>query len=410
MDAGKNNDILKIFIYPEEHLRLPGDMTRERVPFLGSMDEKPAPEGPGPNNVRRTGDVLESDYILFPFYLEPLLLKYGYINFIGYLRSLPYFRQFEGKHIFCLRETLSIPFYTTSFFFRTNVESSVRDINAFAMPFFVEDFRNFVHYDLEKCSYDTSFVGYLGSSSIRFKLAKNILQTKRNLRHMINVSGKFHGHLDREIREQRRMLFVGSLKDSITILCPAGMGKGSIRFFEAMSMGRIPVLISDDCMLPFEDEIDYSAFSLRINESDIEKAGDILSEWLGSHSSEELRNKCMTSRSVWENYLRDKTFAMRTFEKLHRLKNGQPENLARNVPVMTGRQSLLASLRNFYRREYQRGNYLSSLQYARMIFWGTDSPEEAGEMHEICPKLYELVGKTTNSMNDEIDKLQSGQN
>jgi hypothetical protein len=408
MDTEKYNDILKIFIYPEEDLRLPENMPRERVPLLTFMDERSTSEGPGPRNVYCTSDVQESDYILFPFYMEPLFLKYGYIDFVQYLRRLPHFQRFEEKHIFCLRETLSIPFYTTSFFFRTNVEASLRDINAFAMPFFVEDFRNFVHYDLEKCSYDTSFVGYLGSSNIRFKLAKNILQTKRNLRHMINVSGKFHGHLDGEVKEQRRMLFVGSLKDSITILCPAGMGKGSIRFFEAMSMGRIPVLISDDCMLPFEDEIDYSAFSLRINESDIEKAGDILSEWLGSHSSEELRNKCMTSRSVWENYLRDKTFALRTLEKLRRLKNAQPKNLARNVPGMTDRQSLLASLRNFYRREYQKENYLSSLQYARMIFWGTDSPEEARDLHEICPKLYELVGKTTNSMTDEIDKLQSG--
>lgn len=61
-------------------------------------------------------------------------------------------------------------------------------------------------------------------------------------------------------------------------LAPRGYGRSSFRFFEAIQLDCIPVYIWDDiCWLPYQEQIDYSAFSICIHEKDIYKTYEILS-------------------------------------------------------------------------------------------------------------------------------------
>jgi len=65
------------------------------------------------------------------------------------------------------------------------------------------------------------------------------------------------------------------LRDSQFILCPRGIGASSVRIFEAMRAGRVPVIISDDWLpapgLPWKD------ISVRILEKEISSIPDVLS-------------------------------------------------------------------------------------------------------------------------------------
>jgi len=47
---------------------------------------------------------------------------------------------------------------------------------------------------------------------------------------------------------------------SIFTLCPAGYGRWSFRFVEALLNGSIPILLSDEYVLPFGDRIDWSKY------------------------------------------------------------------------------------------------------------------------------------------------------
>lgn len=58
------------------------------------------------------------------------------------------------------------------------------------------------------------------------------------------------------------------------VLCPRGAGASSIRLFEAMEMGRAPVIISDAWVQP--EGPDWSTFSIRVPEHDITHLPDIL--------------------------------------------------------------------------------------------------------------------------------------
>jgi hypothetical protein len=61
-------------------------------------------------------------------------------------------------------------------------------------------------------------------------------------------------------------------------LAPRGYGRSSFRFFEAIQLGTIPVYFWDDKKwLPYQDTVDYSMFSICIQEKDISHTYEILS-------------------------------------------------------------------------------------------------------------------------------------
>jgi hypothetical protein len=60
-------------------------------------------------------------------------------------------------------------------------------------------------------------------------------------------------------------------------LAPRGYGRSSFRFFEAIQLDCIPVYLWDDKRwLPYQEQIDYSAFSICIHEKDIYNIYEIL--------------------------------------------------------------------------------------------------------------------------------------
>ena len=73
---------------------------------------------------------------------------------------------------------------------------------------------------------------------------------------------------------QYREQYLNSLQRSKFILCPRGNGVSSLRLFEAMRAGRVPVIISDDWVPPYGP--DWSSFSIKVNESEIHRIPEIL--------------------------------------------------------------------------------------------------------------------------------------
>lgn len=96
----------------------------------------------------------------------------------------------------------------------------------------------------------------------------DLLETKFFLRH--SYSG--HKKTIQDDPEKLRKEFISAIKDSDLALAVRGDGNYSLRFFEILSLGRIPLFIDTDIPLPLEDEIDYDAFILRV---DYEKIQDL---------------------------------------------------------------------------------------------------------------------------------------
>lgn len=105
-----------------------------------------------------------------------------------------------------------------------------------------------------------------------------------------------------------RKEYVENMKNSELILAPKGDGNFSVRFFEALSLGRIPLLIDTDCSLPLENEINYRELIFKVDHSKIKELASKVSEFYAEISEEEYLVRQKKCREVFEKYLKIESF------------------------------------------------------------------------------------------------------
>lgn len=96
-------------------------------------------------------------------------------------------------------------------------------------------------------------------------------------------------------RDEYYSRYVEDIRESAFVLCPRGLGRGTIRLFESMELGRAPVILSDDWIYP--EHVDWSACSISIREKDVLGIPAIL-EWFRGRAAE----MGMRARQEWEKY------------------------------------------------------------------------------------------------------------
>jgi len=74
-------------------------------------------------------------------------------------------------------------------------------------------------------------------------------------------------------------------RNSLFTLAPAGYGRWTYRFFQAIQWGSIPVLLSDDYVKPFEDTIPYDDFCITVPETEVRRIDEILRSFSSSDVS-----------------------------------------------------------------------------------------------------------------------------
>jgi len=104
--------------------------------------------------------------------------------------------------------------------------------------------------------------------------------------------------------EDNRREFVENLLGSDYALCVKGDGNVSVRFYEALSLGRIPLFIDTACVLPLEKKIKYHDFCVFVDWRDISRAGDILVNFHKNVSPEQCKDMQQKARDAYRNYLR----------------------------------------------------------------------------------------------------------
>jgi len=85
------------------------------------------------------------------------------------------------------------------------------------------------------------------------------------------------GQTSMELQAIFRNEYIQLLQDSDFILCPRGRGTSSMRIFEAMRAGRVPVIISDKWTPP--PFIDWARISIRVKEDEVDKVPGLLREY-----------------------------------------------------------------------------------------------------------------------------------
>ena len=100
--------------------------------------------------------------------------------------------------------------------------------------------------------------------------------------------------------------FYENIYSNLFTLCLRGMGNYSVRFYQTLAMGRIPVLIDTDSVLPFSSRIDYSNVLVRVPFSDRFNADKYILEFMVGKTKNELVTIQRTCREIWlQNFRKD---------------------------------------------------------------------------------------------------------
>ncbi len=83
------------------------------------------------------------------------------------------------------------------------------------------------------------------------------------------------------------------LGDSEFSLCPRGTGISSVRLFESMAMGSIPVIIADGYKLPLEHVINWGEISMQVKQNQISRIGQVLQQNYNKEKIKLMREKML---------------------------------------------------------------------------------------------------------------------
>ncbi len=108
--------------------------------------------------------------------------------------------------------------------------------------------------------------------------------------------------------QKSRKEYVENIIASDFVLAPKGDGNFSTRFFETISLGRIPLLIDTECVLPLEGIVKYDQFILRVDYKDLEKLGKTVNDFFERISDDDFVTMQKKAREAFEQYLRIDVF------------------------------------------------------------------------------------------------------
>lgn len=187
--------------------------------------------------------------------------------------------------------------------FRTSALKSQLGVNERILPVFVPDHSSINN--ILNASNIKQSIGFCGHiEGIRSRILNKINNIVGSNNCDFIIRSTFY-HNTGQVNINTRREYCANITNNLYTLCVRGAGNFSYRFYEALCMGRIPILINTDTSLPFEKTIDWSKYIIKIDESELEQLPSLI-------------KKCKIDpidiRRMWEEYLSPEGY-MKNFHK-----------------------------------------------------------------------------------------------
>ena len=254
----------------------------------------------------------DAEFFLFPWDIGQYI-DGGFQNDIStVIAGLPHLVGRETRHIVCDDGDFTTAFSPPILRFKISVTRQIAAV-CIPMPYTLPPHMvgESPVFNRDSIRFDVSFVGNL-TNIVRKAAVASVRQQAPELRLLLDYDDSFvvsngYYYNTREGKNPvktaaRQQLFRQSLKESLTVLCPPGVGPHSIRLYETMYMGRIPVIFGSEAVYPLENLIDYDGFCLRIPDGELMNTGAILKEWLHDQSEDALMERCVRACRTWNTY------------------------------------------------------------------------------------------------------------
>ena len=144
---------------------------------------------------------------------------------------------------------------------------------------------------------------YFASAYERARLLKlleksSLVKTNFIYRNSYRAGAKTAEDLEKTTKEYFDNLYISDY-----VLCVRGAGNFSVRFYETLMFGRIPIFVNTDCMLPFEDKINWKNHVVWIEWKDREKIAALVADFHKQISNEDFIKMQLNNRKLWKETL-----------------------------------------------------------------------------------------------------------
>jgi hypothetical protein len=123
-------------------------------------------------------------------------------------------------------------------------------------------------------------------------------------------------------KEELRQEFLANIRDTDYAVCIRGSGNFSQRLYEVLSMGRIPILIDTDVILPYDEIINWREYCVWVKLDELERLPQKVLDFHHALSPDEFANLQRRCRKLWEDRLSFSGFFAHFGEHLMLGKNG----------------------------------------------------------------------------------------
>lgn len=224
------------------------------------------------------------------------------------IMGLPYLQEHESQHVFfSLSEFPQRALPIDAIAFRTDYNAQLAKINPNTMAWCwgVEDLEQYAPIPEKGFAFDVHAQMW-ASTPLTDQAVESCLRAGLTVHDQRNAF--FYGTLE-TAKDPRlavlRRTFLESMQQSRLVLVPRSReGVNRYRFYEALSMGRVPVLLCNDCLLPFPVHPIWESCIVRFWQQDVNVLGAYLQQLLELWKDEDLLMRGKALRSFWKQYLK----------------------------------------------------------------------------------------------------------
>lgn len=116
--------------------------------------------------------------------------------------------------------------------------------------------------------------------------------------------------------KELRKEYIENIQNSDFVLVARGDSNMAVRFYETLALGRIPVLIDTEWLLPLEDKINYRDFVIFVPHDDIKNTDKYIRKFWDKLSNDDFHAIQRQARETFMKYLKFDSFLRYTFEQI----------------------------------------------------------------------------------------------
>lgn len=146
-------------------------------------------------------------------------------------------------------------------------------------------------------------------SSIKRAKYLHYLKLNKHLKTVFILRNKYRaGFTSGENKKKTTIEFYRNIYENPYTFCMRGGGNFSVRFYETLAVGRIPVLLDTDCLLPLASAINWSQHCIILKDFEFKSLSNKIVNFHNNIGDEEFIKLQKSNRKLWEEFLTRHSF------------------------------------------------------------------------------------------------------